>query len=133
MKIKKKSIDCGYAGFNTLRTHIAGLIGKEFQDFYNEPGIYVRNQQYWDDYDRRLYDVMVPKYHISNGVLEFLFLPDCDGKLSYSEAKQLWKLIEKDDKEFLFGYAGLSNCAKYSEFKEIVKMCAQNRWILKWY
>lgn len=33
---KEKSLDCGYAGFNILRTHIAGLISKEFKTFYSQ-------------------------------------------------------------------------------------------------
>lgn len=122
---KEKSLDCGYAGFNILRTHIAGLISKEFKTFYNEPGIFVRTQEYWDNYDRKLYEVIVPKYHIEEGVLKFLFLPDCDGKLSYQACKQLWNLIKDDNNDFLFGYVGRLDCAKYSEFKEIVKMCAK--------
>lgn len=129
---KEKELDCGYAGFNRLRTHIAGLISEEFKNFYDEPGIFARTQEYWDNYDQKLYEVMVPKFHIEGGVLKFLFLPDCDGKLSHQACKQLWNLIKDDNNDFLFGYVGRSDCAKYSEFKEIIKMCAKNRWVLRW-
>jgi hypothetical protein len=67
-------------------------------------------------------------------IIEFLFACDCGGKLSYKGCTRLYELIKDygDDNE-KYGYIGWGDdCATFADFKEIVKDCSVNHWIMKW-
>lgn len=70
------------------------------------------------------------------GTLLFLTQSDCDGKLSYTECKQLLADIKSmPDDGKLYGYIGRgeSQCLTITKFKELLQNCVNRRCILRWF
>lgn len=130
---KCKSIDMGYGGFYNLRRNIAGIYSDEFKTLYenwikpyseitDEEG----NEKLNDLYNRGILT------DDDDCVLDFLFASDCSGKITSKTCKKLFDLIKDYDDNILYGYVGRPDCAKFSDFKEIVYICAKNRLTLFW-
>ena len=133
---KERAIDMGYIGFNVLRNTIAKLFGTDFENLYKDwtSGSWSPNKI--DDKTCNILLNDLYKRNIlkeeDNPILDFLFMSDCEGKLPVKSCKMLYNFIKDYDDNVLYGYCGRPDCAMFSDFKEIVRLCAKNRWILKW-
>ena len=74
----------------------------------------------------------IKKYKIPKGIIEFLYAPDCEYKLTYGKCKRLYEAIKDYDDNILYGYAGRDDCAKFKDFKKILKDCADNQISMRW-
>lgn len=127
------SISVGYGGFHRLRCDIAGVFGEDFQTLYKN----WRDDTCSNKEISAALKVMYDKGELTDKddpVIKFLFSCDCDGELSYQGCKRLYQLIEDygNDNE-QYGYIGrLDDCATLADFKEIVKDCSANHWMMEW-
>ena len=130
---KESSIDMGSGGFCRLRETIAGILSEEFKDLYVS-WTSLSNPISDDEGNERL-KALFEKRALKEEdapVLDFLFKPDSEGKLSPKECKRLYSLIKDYDNNILYGYVGRPDCARFRDFKAIVEECAKNRWVLVW-
>ena len=66
-------------------------------------------------------------------VIDFLYMSDCGGKISYKTCRKILNLIRDIDYGNKgFRYAMLMN-NDYGEFKEFLQECVSHRRNLRWY
>lgn len=135
----KKSIDMGYGGYLNLRLTISKLVHPDFAAIYGEIGefrMWARKgfkseQEYWDDYEARALKVCEDN-KLDEEVVNFLYRSDCAYEsVSVKTCRHLWKIIKDYDDDVLYGYCGRPDCAKFADFKEIVRTCAQDRRVMR--
>lgn len=131
-------IDLGYGGFNNLRNKIAELVGGEFAKHYlllSEPKVMClmgdARKEFFDSYDKKTMPI-IEKEKVSIKVADFLYQSDCEGKIRYGACKELLKVIGDYDDDFLYGYCGRPDCAKFSDFVSILKDCVENKCDMIW-
>lgn len=131
---KEKSIDMGCGGFYNLRKNIAYLLCEDFGRLYES---WISPLSQMDDEMgniqlMNLFNVGLLKEE-DEVILDFLFASDCAGKISSKDCCKLYALIKDYDDNILYGYVGRPDCARFKDFKEIVKQSAKNRWIVSWH
>jgi hypothetical protein len=47
--------------------------------------------------------------------------------------KSIWEIIKDYNDDICYGYAGRSDCAKFSDFKDIVKDCIDKCVEMEWW
>lgn len=134
---KNHSIDMGYGGFNNLRTKVAELTGKEIFEHYKnlEKGMWLfgeERKEFFEKYNKKISEIH-EKYNVPDGIFDFLYASDCGGSISVEACKQIWEVIKDYDDNILYGYIGRPDCAKFRDFKEIIKDCIENQCKLKWF
>ena len=127
IKNEEMSIKMSYIGFAELRKAIAKLLNPDFAELYialckNKTSNEILNKKL------NLYFEKGILKEEDNPILDFLFMSDCEGKLPAKSCKVLYNY----DDNIKYGYCGRPDCAMFSDFKEIVRLCAKNRWVLKW-
>lgn len=129
----KYSFDVGYSGFMNLRKNIASVLDEEFGQVYEQ---FCR--LYSDDRPeviKKLENIINTK-ELDNAhkeVLDFLFMSDCDGKISHKVCKQIYDLIKDvdfGDKTFRYTYYAHND---YEEFKEFLLDCYSHRKNMTWW
>lgn len=123
------SMDMGYITFFHLRCAVAKQFGKNFLKTYKD--WYTNNIPEGDM--QRIVDNLFIKGILSTDkkdTLDFLFLPDNKGKVSYSGCKVLYKLVKDYDDNVQYGYTYSNN--SFSYFKEMLRDCAKRRRTLFW-
>lgn len=133
---KNHSIDMGYGGFNNLRSKVAELTGEEIGNHYKklDKGMFLygeEREKFFEEYNKKISE-LADEFEIPHGILNFLYASDCDGKISSSKCKHIYKAIKDYDDNILYGYSGRADCAKFKDFKEIVKDCIDNKCSMKW-
>ena len=134
---KKYSIDMGCGGFNNLRKKVAELTGKEIGEHYKEldKGMFIsgtEREDFFKKYNKKIGD-LENTFKIPRGILMFLYASDCEGEITSSKCKQIYEVIKDYDDDILYGYCGRSDCAKFKDFKEIVKDCIDNKCAMEWF
>ena len=137
IKSKNYSIDMGYGGFKNIREKIAELTGKEIGEHYKEldKGIFLYGtalEEFFKNYNKKIAE-LEEKFKIPYGILDFLYATDCGGKITSKKCEQIYEVIKDYDDNILYGYAGRKDCAKFKDFKEIVKDCIDNKCNMEWY
>ena len=137
----KHSIDMGAFGYAALRATISKLVPcQEFVNIYAELMDYnqawqnsrfATMKEYFDDYDRRAVAVCAAN-NIDEEIINFLYKPDtCTKSVSVKTCRHLWELIKDYDDDVLYGYAARPNCAKFKDFKEIVRTCVEDKRLMR--
>lgn len=137
----KHSIDMGAFGYAALRATISKLVPcQEFVNIYAELMDYnqawqnsrfATMKEYFDDYDRRAVAVCAAN-NIDEEIINFLYKPDtCTKSVSVKTCRHLWELIKDYDDDVLYGYAARPNCAKFKDFKEIVRTCVEDKRVMR--
>ena len=130
----------GSGGFYRLRMQVAKLVSPEFGEHYKEitDSVLFRHfenpaekEAYLDELDQKT-EQMIRKRKVSVKVVDFLMQPDTCGSIRYGACKQLLKVIGDYDDEIRYGYAGKPNCAKFSDFREILKECVEAQSDMLW-
>jgi len=134
---KNYSIDIGYGGFGRLRAKVAELAGKEIGEHYKDldKGMFLRGEErtkFFEAYNRKISE-LEEEFKIPCGILDFLYASDCGGKAVPKGCKQIYEVIKDYDDDVLYGYCGKNDCAKFKDFKEIVKDCIDNKCSMKWF
>ena len=133
-----RSIDLGCGGFNNLRNKVAELVGNPFAEHYlllSEPSVMFMmgeaRKAYFEKYDQETEKLVTEKkVHIK--IADFLYQCDCGGKIRYGACKEILKVIGDYDDNILYGYCGRADCAKFSDFKAILKDCVANKSDMVW-
>lgn len=137
MKSKNYSIDMGYFGFSGLRRKVANLAGEEIGLHYNHlyDGVFLfgeKKEKFFTEYNKKINE-LEKKFNIADGILDFLYASDCKAKISSKKCKQVYKIIKDYDDDVLYGYSGRKDCAKFKDFKKIVKDCIDSKCCMEWY
>lgn len=133
IKNKNMGIDMGYHGFFLLRKNIAYLISEDFGRLYEQwcgPFGHLTDEE-----GNKKLKILYSQGKMINAdelVLKFLFESDGEGKLSVNGCKKLYELIKDYDDNILYGYVGRPDCAKFKDFKEIIKQSAKSRLVVRW-
>lgn len=137
IRSKNKSIDMGYGGFYNLRKTVAKLaaddIGKHYEHLMDAPYSNDERKSFFEDYDKKIEELSEIHNGEMDSVLIFIYQSDCEGSLSIKDCRKIYEIIKDYDDDVLYGYWGRPDCAKFADFKAIVKDCIDNRCKLKWY
>ena len=130
----KYDFDMGYGGFFSLRTNIALALDEEFGENYARLGRCHTKAQFAEN-DKAAERIIGSK-HLDDAfgdVLDFLYLPDTGGRISYKTCGKIYGLIKDID----FGGDGFRyqfcRGGDYEEFKEFLKECYSHRRMMRWY
>lgn len=126
-----RSIDIGYGGFNGLRNKVAELAGGPFAEHYISLNPF-GDEDYFKEFDRKTREILNNK-QADIKIVDFLLQSDCDGKIRYGACKNILKAIGDYDDDILYGYCGRPDCAKFKDFKAILKDCADNKCDMVWW
>ena len=113
IKSKSRSIDLGGGGFRRLRTKVAELAAPDIFEHYKKLGEgmwYPNRKAFFKDYDEKIAELDKKYKGKMSDILDFLYESDCDAEV-----------IKDYDDNILYGYAGRKDCAKFADFKKIVK------------
>jgi len=132
------SIDMGYGGFSNLRNKVAELYSEEFGNHYKLLSSSMvmflaisRRKSYFEEYDRET-EEMVQSKRLNIKVADFCYQSDCGGAIRYGACKIIYNIIKNYDDNLLYGYAGRPDCAKFSDFKNLIKECYETKSDLIW-
>ena len=134
---KNHSMDMGYGGFNRLRNKVAELTGKEIGEHYKnlDKGMFLngtQREEFFKEYNKKISE-LEGQFKIPCGILDFLYASDCGGKITFGKCKQIYEVIKDYDDDVLYGYCGRSDCAKFKDFKEIIKDCIDSKSSMEWF
>ena len=134
---KNHSIDMGYGGFGNIRRRVAELTGKEIGKHYArlDKGMFIHGaerEEFFKKYNKKIGELET-EFKIPRGILMFLYASDCEGKITSAKCKHIYEVIKNYDDDILYGYGGRDDCAKFKDFKEIIKDCIDNKTVMKWY
>lgn len=65
-------------------------------------------------------------------LLDFFFLPYCEGKTTYGACKKLYELIRAEDDSWKIGYVGIVDCATIGDFKKLLLVIYEKKGSLIW-
>lgn len=134
---KNFSADMGYGGFNNFRTRVAELSSKEFGEHYKDLSLSEfifdgkERKDYFEKYNAKTSE-LVENNIISAGIANFCYQSDCKGSIDQEQAKQIYEKIKDYDDNICYGYAGRSDCAMFSDLKNIFKDCVENGNTVDW-
>ena len=130
-KDSKYDFDMGYSGFFNLRKNIAYCLDKEFGDNYSALAKCLTMDDF--EHNDKVANKLIKEKNLDSDIIEFLYAPDTDGKISYKVCKKIYNLINDVDfgnKTFRYGAYAHND---YEEFKEFLKNCYTKRHIMTWY
>ena len=135
---KNYSIDMGYGGFINLRTKVAELAADDIGEHYKklEKGMFLFGEvkkKFFEEYDKKTAELDEKYNHEFNAVLHFLYASDCGAVMPLDVCEKIYEVIKDYDDDVLYGYAGKPDCAKFKDFKELVKDCIDNNCSMEWW
>ncbi|MDR1300062.1 MAG: hypothetical protein LBJ84_07440 [Oscillospiraceae bacterium] len=137
-KITGSSINMSYIGFQLLRRKVAEMHSREFEKHYSlacSPQVMILKAKLSEDYFRehsRITAEMMENKQIHPKIVDFCYQSDCDGSVRYGACKVIYDIIKDYDDDVLYGYSGRPDCAKFADFKAIVKECCDTKSDLVW-
>ncbi|MGF7535016.1 hypothetical protein AAGG74_15205 [Bacillus mexicanus] len=136
IRSKNFSADMGYGGFGRFRNKVATLYSLEFGKHYEElnRGMFLmkdERESFFKEYNKKT-EELVKSNKITDEIANFCYQPDCDGSVDQNQAKQIYEKIKDYDDDICYGYAGRSDCAMFSDLKDIFKDCAENGEKIDW-
>lgn len=126
--------DMGYSSFYQLRRDVAYFVSDEFGAHYADI-IYSANCP--EEYDSET-ERLIKKYKIPARLLDFLYLPDAEARLSPLKCKAVYDCItyskpREDQLKKLYGYRARPNdCMKLVDFLDLLLECYNRRKYLVW-
>ena len=124
---KNRAIDLGYVGFRMLRVKVAELTAPDIFEHYKKS---MDGMQMYDEDERKAFyesynaktDELDRKYNGKmSDVLDFLYESDCGAEMDADHCRSIYEVIKNYDDDILYGYSGKKDCAKFADFKAIVK------------
>lgn len=128
------SFDMGYGGFFNLRTNLAKAFDEEFGELYAALR-YCKQPEDYEFFDKICNDMLSDERfkEEDNDIIEFLFMPDSDGKIKYRTCGKLYNLIKDIDfKDEIFVYGTHSDGKDYEYLKEFLHECYSHRRNMRW-
>ena len=134
-KITAQSLDMGYSGFFRLRCLAAKHLNHEFFNIYKDM-LNNHSDADWENFDKNINNCIqhhkLDKTVSDCKLLDFFFLPDCEGKITYGACKKLYELIKEEDDNIKIGYVGRADCATMGDFKALLLNVWRNKGRLTW-
>lgn len=137
------SLDIPYSGFYRLRCDIACMMSDDIGAYYGKmPEALAgdeRSKRSWEDgINKALNDYLDEQKSYMSRVADFLFLPDCEGSITYGACRHIADLIDKnggvDFMDRIYGYAGWGGKAcRGRDIYRLLKECATLKKRLVWY
>ena len=124
IKSSKHSIDLGGGGFKRLRTKVAELAAPDIFEHYKKLDEYLRSpnrKTFFEDYDAKIAELDKKYEGKMSDILDFLYAGDCNAEMDADHCRSIYEVIKDYDDDILYGYAGRKDCAKFADFKKIVK------------
>ena len=128
------SFDMGYGGFFNLRKNIALAVDEEFGQNYAKLNHCLTQEEYEEN--DRISEEIINRKHLDEkykDVLDFLYMSDCEGSISYKACKEIYNLIKDVD----FGNKGFRYIVyrhdDYEELKAFLKQCYSKRRKMRWH
>lgn len=124
IKSSKHSIDLGGGGFKRLRTKVAELAAPDIFEHYKKLDEYLRSpnrKTFFEDYDAKIAELDKKYEGKMSDILDFLYESDCNAEMDADHCRSIYEVIKDYDDDILYGYAGRKDCAKFADFKKIVK------------
>jgi hypothetical protein len=124
---KNHAIDLGYVGFRTLRVKIAELAAPDIFEHYKKSmdGMQMYDEDerksFYESYNAKTAELDRKYNGRMSDILDFLYESDCSAEMDVSHCRSIYKVIKNYDDNILYGYAGRKDCAKFADFKKIVK------------
>lgn len=124
---KNHYIDLGYGGFMCLRTKVAELaapdIFKHYKKSMDGMRLYDENERkaFYESYNAKIEELDKKYNGKMSDVLDFLYESDCSAEMDVSHCRSIYEVIKDYDDDILYGYTGRKDCAKFADFKKIVK------------
>jgi hypothetical protein len=135
------SIDMPYLGFTRLQTDIAYMISQEFGRAYARyvRGVSVQEaNQLQDDLERMAEQFVKGHGKASVKVLNFLFCPDTEGKVTPGGCKEIRKVIEgktsalETFRNTVYGYPAWSHPVTGDDFLNLLSECEKDKHTMRW-
>lgn len=124
---KNHSINLGGGGFICLRTKVAELAAPDIFEHYKKSMDGMRlydddkRKAFYKSYNAKITELDKKYKGKMSNILDFLYESDCDGIMDVPHCRSIYKVIKDYDDDILYGYAGRKDCAKFADFKAIVK------------
>lgn len=121
------SIDLGYGGFRALRLKVAELAASDVFEHYKKSmdGMrlydYDKRKAFYKSYNAKIAELDKKYKGRMSDILDFLYESDCDGIMDVPHCRSIYEVIKNYDDDILYGYADRKDCAKFADFKAIVK------------
>lgn len=124
---KNHSIDLGGWGFICLRTKVAELAAPDICEHYKKSMDGMRlydedkRKAFHESYNAKIAELDKRYEGKMSDILDFLYESDCDAKMDTDHCRSIYEVIKNYDDDILYGYSGRKDCAKFADFKKIVK------------
>lgn len=124
---KNHSIDLGYGGFRMLRVKVSELTAPDIFEHYKKSMDGMRlyddseRKAFYESYNAKIAELDKKYNGKMSDVLDFLYESDCSADMDVDHCRSIYKVIRNYDDDILYGYAGRKDCAKFADFKKIVK------------
>lgn len=124
---KNHAIDLGYVGFRTLRVKIAELAAPDIFEHYKKSmdGMQMYDEDerksFYESYNAKTAELDRKYNGRMSDILDFLYESDCSAEMDVSHCRSIYEVIKDYDDDILYGYTGRKDCAKFADFKKIVK------------
>lgn len=136
LESKNCSLDFGCGGFNNIRTKVAELaakdIGAHYKRLHTAPFSEKLRKSFFEEYNKKISEISKAHNGELDGILNFIYAPDCDGEMSVEVCKQIYEVIKDYDDDICYGYSGRTDCAMFKDFKELVKDCIDSNCPMEW-
>lgn len=131
------SIDLGCGGFNQLRTTVAKLTEPDIYEHYMalNKGFNLYGEErknFFENYDKKIEELNEKYENKYLDVLQFLYASDSEGVMDPHHCQSIYDVIKDYDDNVLYGYIGRPDCARFRDFKEIVKECIDTETDMEW-
>ena len=124
---KNHFIDLGYGGFRMLRVKISELAAPDIFEHYKKSmdGMRLYNdgerKAFYESYNAKITELYEKYEGKISDILDFLYKSDCSAEMDADHCRSIYEVIKDYDDDILYGYAGRKDCAKFADFKKIVK------------
>ena len=124
---KNHYIDLGYGGFMCLRTKVAELAAPDIFEHYKKSidgmRLYDENERkaFYKSYNAKIAELDRKYNGRMSDILDFLYKSDCSAEMDVSHCRSIYEVIKDYDDDISYGYSGRKDCAKFADFKKIVK------------
>jgi len=106
------------------------VISKVFSDIAS--GIsFEKRKEFFKKYNLET-NKLVKDNIISSYIANFCYQSDCSGSINQDQAKEIYYKIKDYDDDICYGYLGRSDCAMFSDLKNIFKDCVENGDTIDW-
>lgn len=134
-KNEEMSFDMSASGFFRLRYNIALAYDKEFAKQY-EQILYCHTPEDYKQFNDKVNKILSDDRFSDDDedLLNFFFMSDCNGKISYKTCRKIYELIKDIDftgKTIV--YSAYSDGKDYEHFKKFLKNCYSHRKNMIWY